>query len=576
MRPASGFNLKTCCVRLTPPLLRVDVKAPATPATSLCTLATTCKKSAEACASERLLLSLGLTTGVACADESLVTPEVAAELCRLLLRGSLRERLNAINVLLPLMIYSPEVVSPATMDSVCVAAVTNAVVLTPEAEAADFSAEELRAALTNVEYRVVPSSAPPAVLRNAAETCLKLQCVYAFCNAMACPMSMDRPAEVAVALDRAFRMRLPEAVLALTQLGAGEDGSLPDLRRCVGFLSLGLVLAVADRAQPPPKQAQLDKVVADLRLSALAAVDPDARQAPRVRAAAVSALSRVVNAPADKAAALAAGALPWCTQMAADADTFSVEVRASALEVASTISYVATDVAKITPLLDFLRAHLVRVAVSPTLLDDPAVTAANEHSAVLLLYRVVHALTNLVHFHEVRPFFEESRVKGALPAIARAVASRPHAARLYRVLPDLIATLAVPATLALDGDLDRLVLYTVQPGAELPMSRSGMQHWPPVPPGPGQSLIVGAEGTPFVPPATFPCAACGAAAPRGQSFQRCAACRTVTYCGAACQRTHWKAHKADCKAAAAAQEMAKQAAGGLSASGRARRAGPSG
>jgi hypothetical protein len=44
------------------------------------------------------------------------------------------------------------------------------------------------------------------------------------------------------------------------------------------------------------------------------------------------------------------------------------------------------------------------------------------------------------------------------------------------------------------------------------------------------------------------CASCGA----GGAAKRCAACRAVFYCGSACQKAHWKAHKAPCGAAAAA------------------------
>jgi hypothetical protein len=47
------------------------------------------------------------------------------------------------------------------------------------------------------------------------------------------------------------------------------------------------------------------------------------------------------------------------------------------------------------------------------------------------------------------------------------------------------------------------------------------------------------------------CAACGAAPAGGAALRACARCRRARYCGAACQRTHWKAHKPACNAAAA-------------------------
>jgi tetratricopeptide (TPR) repeat protein len=50
------------------------------------------------------------------------------------------------------------------------------------------------------------------------------------------------------------------------------------------------------------------------------------------------------------------------------------------------------------------------------------------------------------------------------------------------------------------------------------------------------------------------CAACGA---RGEAQKRCGACLQLTYCSVACQRAHWKAHKAECKRAVEAAKNAK-------------------
>jgi hypothetical protein len=58
-----------------------------------------------------------------------------------------------------------------------------------------------------------------------------------------------------------------------------------------------------------------------------------------------------------------------------------------------------------------------------------------------------------------------------------------------------------------------------------------------------------------------PCAGCGAPDEheRGQKpFKLCSACRSARYCSAACQRAHWKAHKADCRKAAAAAAASEQ------------------
>ena len=53
-----------------------------------------------------------------------------------------------------------------------------------------------------------------------------------------------------------------------------------------------------------------------------------------------------------------------------------------------------------------------------------------------------------------------------------------------------------------------------------------------------------------------PCASCGKPT---DGTQRCGACRAAFYCGAACQRLHWRAHKPLCAAAAAAPARADPA-----------------
>jgi hypothetical protein len=51
------------------------------------------------------------------------------------------------------------------------------------------------------------------------------------------------------------------------------------------------------------------------------------------------------------------------------------------------------------------------------------------------------------------------------------------------------------------------------------------------------------------------CAACGAAkASGGAKLRRCAGCRAVRYCSAACQKAHWREHRAACEAAQRAQQ----------------------
>ena len=58
-------------------------------------------------------------------------------------------------------------------------------------------------------------------------------------------------------------------------------------------------------------------------------------------------------------------------------------------------------------------------------------------------------------------------------------------------------------------------------------------------------------------PATDPpCAACG----KSPARSRCGRCRAVRYCGPACQRAHWKEHKAQCKKTTKKKRKEKTAA----------------
>ena len=50
-------------------------------------------------------------------------------------------------------------------------------------------------------------------------------------------------------------------------------------------------------------------------------------------------------------------------------------------------------------------------------------------------------------------------------------------------------------------------------------------------------------------PTLRPCAACGKLEDAKGDHKACSGCRSVAYCGSACQRAHWPAHKAECKAA---------------------------
>ena len=58
------------------------------------------------------------------------------------------------------------------------------------------------------------------------------------------------------------------------------------------------------------------------------------------------------------------------------------------------------------------------------------------------------------------------------------------------------------------------------------------------------------------------CAACGSTVPKARTFKVCTGCRTARYCDQQCQKQHWRAHKRECRQAAAQGAAAAEDAGG--------------
>ena len=58
------------------------------------------------------------------------------------------------------------------------------------------------------------------------------------------------------------------------------------------------------------------------------------------------------------------------------------------------------------------------------------------------------------------------------------------------------------------------------------------------------------------------CAACGSTVPKARTFKVCTGCRAARYCDQQCQKQHWRAHKRECRQAAAQGAAAAEGAGG--------------
>ena len=96
-----------------------------------------------------------------------------------------------------------------------------------------------------------------------------------------------------------------------------------------------------------------------------------------------------------------------------------------------------------------------------------------------------------------------------------------------------------------------VLFHTSFPAASFPSSspNTGTQTSP-------STRYSSASGMPVEGSGTKLCAACGVSPSGNTKLLTCSGCHVARYCSPACQRSHWKVHKPDCKAAAAAAAAA--------------------
>ena len=281
------------------------------------------------CGSERMRASSAYDTraAVPTAEETARLDAAAvARVCRLLTHGLIHERFNAAFVLgaqllLPVSARAPAFNEPATLDALCVAAVSNAYVPQPAddplAERTEIAPPQLRHVLHRLDL-LPDERASDVTTCVVALAMLRVLALHAVAHAIASLVSLDYSRGLS-ALRRALKLGFGDAALlfASEEVWApdGSGGLCPEavaaLRvrgRATALNALGAVAPLLLRLDPPPKD--VPRVLAAALDAAIAALNPRRGAHPRVRGAAAWLLSYVVTPPPAKLKALRAGVLP--------------------------------------------------------------------------------------------------------------------------------------------------------------------------------------------------------------------------------------------------------------------------
>ena len=243
----------------------------------------------------------------------------------------------------------------------------------------------------------------------------------------------------------------------------------------------------------------------------------------RVRAAAASLLTQLVSLPMIRdrpataalapaqarlaGAGLAAGALRRCLAVS-NLEATSVPIRSGAFSTAAFIARSALDAASAAPFSEEAAAQLAAAAAASGRRSWP------NDDETTLLHGVLAAFKVLASYAELRTSPMYSDAAQAQLRVCDAPLRRS-GCYLASYPPEIFDILAREPTESL-------------------LERNREMHA-------ARPLASGA--------AEKECAGCGARPP---SLKLCAGCGGVRYCGAACQKVHWKEHKPACRAAAAA------------------------
>jgi hypothetical protein len=275
------------------------------------------------------------TPGCTAAEAARFTPAIAARVCRLLTHGLLTERFNAAAVLNAQLQCcqgqrAAAAYSTATLDALCVAAVSNAFIPQPEnhAQAEPGRRIDLNAAgKAHVVAGLLRGASPLSELGvlHVAVTSLRVLALQLFSFGLQAAHDSDAAAGAA-AVRSAVRLGVADSALLFAAQDTYQPGMwLPAevaaaLRVRGRTVALNVLAHMALHASGlTPRVRNWSRPLARARAAALAALNPASGAHPRVRGAAAVLLSNTLGDMPAKREAVNAGSLGWMLAVANDA-----------------------------------------------------------------------------------------------------------------------------------------------------------------------------------------------------------------------------------------------------------------
>lgn len=207
--------------------------------------------------------------------------------------------------------------------------------------------------------------------------------------------------------------------------------------------------------------------------------------------------------------------------------------RAAALAAAAELAVLVPSAKRLSSFTALLAELLALQGDGDTILRDAA----------------VHAIGKLVPFAELRPFMRDQRAQLTSLATSAPGCGADAVLRATKAPPS--ATLAANAT----SFPDRTTRVSLAASAAPDIGALAAQLMARLNRGAAEAAASAPAARAFAARPT--CAACGAVK-LASALKRCSACNSVLYCDAACQKGHWKKHKAACRAAAEAARQQQQ------------------